>query len=65
MSYEIVPGKGLGDLFFSQEDLNELVAEIQAEGRQVAIHAAGDRAVEQAQNAIAAALNGAPNEYRH
>lgn len=65
LSYELIPGDGLGDLFFSQEELNELVAEVQAEGRQVAIHAAGDRAIEQAQKAIAAALNGGPNEARH
>lgn len=65
LSYELIPGEGLGDLFFSQEELNELVAEVQAEGKQVAIHAAGDRAVEQAQNAIAAALNGEPNRFRH
>ncbi len=65
LTYELVPGEGLGDLFFSQEELNKLVSEVQAEGRQVAIHAAGDRAIEQAQNAIAAALNGEPNKYRH
>jgi len=65
LSYEVTPGEGLGDLFFSQQELNDLVAEVQAEGRQVAIHAAGDRAIEQAQNAIAVALNGAPNDSRH
>jgi len=65
LSYEQIPGEGLGDLFYSQEELTELVSEVQAEGRQVAIHAAGDRAIEQAQNAIATALNSRPNEFRH
>lgn len=65
LSYELRPGEGLGDLFFEQEDLNALVADAHAGGRQVAIHAIGDRAVEQAQNAIGAALNGGPNTQRH
>lgn len=65
LSYELTPGEGLGDLFFTQEELNGLVVEVQTAGYQVAIHAIGDRAVEQAQNAIAAALDGEPNSYRH
>ncbi|MCI0396379.1 MAG: amidohydrolase family protein [Chloroflexi bacterium] len=65
LSYELQAGEGLGDLFFSQEELNSLVAEAQTAGFQVAIHAIGDRAVEQAQTAIAAALAGQPNSYRH
>ena len=59
------PGGGKGDLFFTQEQLNKMVKEVQDAGFQVAIHALGDRAVEEAQNAIAAALNGQPNIYRH
>lgn len=59
------PGGGKGDLFFSQEQLNQMVSEAQTAGFQVALHALGDRAVEQAQNAIAFALNGQPNVYRH
>lgn len=65
MSYELTPGEGLGDLFHTQEALNEMVLTAQTAGYQVAIHAIGDRAVEQAQNAIAAALDGQPNIYRH
>jgi predicted amidohydrolase YtcJ len=65
LSYELRPGEGLGDLFFSQSKLDQLVREAQAAGYQVAIHAIGDRAVEQAQNAIAAALDGGSNVYRH
>jgi hypothetical protein len=65
LSYELTPGEGLGDLFFEQQELDELVAAAQNAGRQAAIHAIGDRAVEQAQNAIAAALGGGPNLLRH
>jgi predicted amidohydrolase YtcJ len=65
LSYELRPGEGLGDLFHTQEALNEMVLAAQNGGYQVAIHAIGDRAVEQAQNAIAAALDGQPNNYRH
>ncbi len=65
ISYEITPGEGFGDLFLEQERLNGMVREAQEAGYQVAIHAIGDRAVEQAQNAIAAALDGRPNTYRH
>lgn len=65
LSYELEPGEGLGDLFLDQEELNGLVTEAQASGFQVAIHAIGDRAIEQAQNAIAAALGGQPNTFRH
>ncbi|MBC7810728.1 MAG: amidohydrolase family protein [Burkholderiales bacterium] len=63
-SYED-PTLGYGDLFLSQEALNELVADVQASGYQVVIHALGDRAVETAQNAIEFALDGQPNSYRH
>jgi len=65
LSYELEPGAGTGDLFHSQEELNGLVAEAHSAGYQVAIHAVGDRAIEQAQNAIAAALGGQPNTLRH
>jgi predicted amidohydrolase YtcJ len=65
LSYELTPGEGLGDLFHSQEELDELVGQAHAAGRQVAIHAIGDRAVEQAQKAIEAALGGEPNTLRH
>lgn len=65
LSYELRSGEGLGDLFHTQEALNEMVLAAQIGGYQVAIHAIGDRAVEQAQNAIANALNGQPNSFRH
>ena len=59
------PDGGFGDLWFTQDQINQIVADAQAAGYQVAIHAQGDRAIEQAQNAIAFALNGKPNTYRH
>ena len=59
------PGGGKGDLFLTQEQLDQIVEDIQVAGFQVAIHTLGDRSLEQAQNAIAAALNGSPNIYRH
>lgn len=65
LSFELRKGEGLGDLWMTQDELNLAVADAQSEGFQVAIHAIGDRAVEQAQNAIAYALDGKPNEYRH
>jgi len=65
LSYELRPGEGLGDLFFTQEELNEQVTAVHEAGYQAAIHAIGDRGIEQAQNAIAAALDGEPNTLRH
>ncbi|HEY44028.1 MAG TPA: amidohydrolase family protein [Anaerolineae bacterium] len=64
VSFEYV-GEGHGDLYFSQEELNQIVMDAQGRGYQVAIHALGDRAVEQSQNAIEAALDGSPNTPRH
>ena len=65
LSFEAENGAGLGDLWMSQDELNEAVAEAQSAGYQVAIHAIGDRAVARAQQAIAFALDGQPNTYRH
>jgi len=59
------PAGPVGDLWFTQEQMNRAVAEADARGYQVVIHAMGDRAVEQAQNAIEAALGGGPNTLRH
>ena len=56
---------GYGDLWFTQDQLNAAVASIHASGYQVALHALGDRAVEQALNAIEYALDGQPNSLRH
>ncbi len=56
---------GEGDLWFTQEELNTIVSDIDAAGYQAAIHAIGDRAVEQALNAIEFTLHGRPNTLRH
>lgn len=65
VSQVIEPGTGLGDLWLSQAEMTAAVGEAQTAGYQVAIHAIGDRAIEVAQNAIEAALNGGPNTLRH
>ncbi len=65
VTFEYPGGYGQGDLYMTQDQLTAVVKEVQDSGHQVAIHALGDRAIEEAQNAIAAALNGAPNIYRH
>ena len=65
VSFEYANGVGQGDLFFTQEEMDMVVADVHADGYQLAIHALGDRAIEQVQNAIAAALDGQPNTLRH
>ncbi|MGH8614205.1 MAG: amidohydrolase family protein [Gammaproteobacteria bacterium] len=65
LSFELTPGEGTGDLWLTQEQLNGAVKEAQNAGYQVAIHAIGDRAIAQALSAIAFALNGQPNTFRH
>jgi predicted amidohydrolase YtcJ len=59
------PVFGYGDLWFTQGEMNDIVSSLQAAGYQAAIHALGDRAVEQALAAIEAALDGTPNTPRH
>jgi len=59
------PRCGLGDLWFTQAQMNTMLADIHAAGYQVAVHALGDRAVEQALDAIEYALAGQPNTQRH
>lgn len=65
VSFEYPSGVGMGDLYYTQEEMNQIVSGLQANGYQVAIHALGDRAIEQALNAIDNALGGHPNTYRH
>jgi predicted amidohydrolase YtcJ len=55
-----------GDLYFSQDELNQAVADAQASGFRVSFHAMGDRGIDAALDAIEYALNGESNErYRH
>ena len=65
VSFEYPNGVGQGSLYFTQEEMDQIVAGVQADGYQLAIHALGDRAIEQVQNAIAGALDGQPNTMRH
>ena len=51
VSYEY-PAGGHGDLYFTQDKMNQVVREINNNGYQAAIHALGDRAIEQVLNAI-------------
>lgn len=65
LSFELEPGWGTGDLWYSQEELNEMVGSVHDAGYQAAVHAIGDRAVVQALNAFEHVLNGEPNSLRH
>jgi predicted amidohydrolase YtcJ len=65
LSFELEPGEGTGDLWYTQDELNEMVAVVHAAGYQAAVHAIGDRAVVQALNALEFALDGQSNTPRH
>jgi predicted amidohydrolase YtcJ len=64
-SYSYLGRTDFGDLYFSVEELSAMLIEIQNNGYQAAIHSLGDRAIGVSQQAIAAALEGGPNTYRH
>lgn len=64
LSYEL-PGVGYGDLWFTQDEMNTIVSDLDAAGYQLAIHAMGDRAIEQVLNAIEFTLDGHHNTLRH
>lgn len=59
------PSYGMGDLWFTQSQMNDMVASLDAEGYQLAIHALGDRAVQQAMDALDALPGGRVAEMRH
>ena len=52
-------------LMLSPTELRDVVARAQEKGYQVAIHAMGDLGIATSLDAIAAALDGSPNTYRH
>ena len=61
----VMPGSGnQGDLFFTQEELDNLVLEIDGEGYQLAVHAQGDVAIRQAITSLAK-VTGATNPKQH
>jgi hypothetical protein len=59
------PGGGMGDLFFNQIDLTRTIREINDAGFQAAIHALGDRSLEQVLNALEETLVGGENRLRN
>ncbi len=65
VSFVYPGGYGHGDLFMTQEEMNAVIAQLQADGYQAAVHALGDRAIEQVMNAVQSALAGQSNSLRH
>ena len=65
LSFELEPGWGTGDLWFTEAELVEMIAEVDAAGYQAAVHAIGDRAVVQSLDALEIVLAGRPNILRH
>ncbi len=65
VSFEYPSGVGMGDLYYSQGEMDGIVAGIQAQGYQAAVHALGDRAVEQVLTALERAMGGQAATYRH
>jgi predicted amidohydrolase YtcJ len=65
VSFEYLGIGGHGDLYFTVDDLVELVRQIESADHQVAIHALGDRAVETTLDALAEVIGDSRNPYRH
>jgi predicted amidohydrolase YtcJ len=64
-SQPFIEGVEIGPPFHEPETLNEMVRVAHEAGYQVLLHAQGDLAIRDAQEAIAAVLGGGPNELRH
>jgi predicted amidohydrolase YtcJ len=64
-SFKYIGRADHGDLYLSVDELSAMIIEIQNNGYQAAIHSLGDRAIGVSQKAIAVALEGGPNTYRH
>ncbi len=64
-SEPFIEGVEVEDPYFTAEALTEMVGTAAAAGYQVLIHAQGDRAIRNAQDAIAAVLDGTQNKLRH
>jgi predicted amidohydrolase YtcJ len=54
-----------GDLYFTLEEATQIVSDIDARGFQAAVHALGDRAVDQVLEVMSAVIGDGPNEMRH
>lgn len=65
VSFEYPTLGGHGDLWFSQEQMTAAITALHQQGYQVAVHAQGDTAIEQVQNAFEAVFAGQPNDQRH
>lgn len=65
VSFDYPNGVGRGDLFFTQEEMNAMIGEVHSNGYQAAVHAIGDRAIDQVLTAMDSALKGGPNKLRH
>jgi predicted amidohydrolase YtcJ len=57
-----VCGTAKGDLYWRQDELNQIVQQAQNAGYRVAFHSMGESAIETTLNAIEFALDGQPNE---
>jgi predicted amidohydrolase YtcJ len=65
VSEPILPDYQTGELFFTQEEMNDLFAQADAHGYQLAVHAIGDLAVEQVLHAIGTVNEDGRNPLRH
>jgi predicted amidohydrolase YtcJ len=65
VSQEVLSGLGQGDLFLSNEELDQLVRMADDAGYQLAIHAIGDRAIDQAIDALDTVIDSSDNPERH
>lgn len=64
-SQPFIDGVPIADPFFDPATLQELIGTADAAGYQVLVHAQGDLAIRDAQDAIAAVLGGGGNSLRH
>ncbi|MEN8243194.1 MAG: amidohydrolase family protein [Chloroflexota bacterium] len=65
VSYQFKGGIGQGNLYYSSDEMAEMVISAMENGYQVAIHGLGDRAIETNLDAIEKALAGGPNLLHH
>ena len=64
MTVELEPDY-YGDLFMTEDQLIDAIADMDTQGFQVAIHATGDRAIDTVLDAFETVLAGRPNTLRH
>jgi predicted amidohydrolase YtcJ len=65
VSEVVKTNEGMGALFLSDADLAEIIRKADTAGYQIAIHALGDRAVDQAIDALNAVIDSPGNPERH